>query len=280
MATAAETLGDRVAALDWYHVLELPGGVTTRGHFDARPIVDRVPLPADLSGKRCLDVGTWDGFWAFEMERRGAAEVVAIDLRDPLEWDWPASGDADIQALQQQHLQSVKSGNEGFYVAREALGSAVERRELSVYDLDPEDIGQFDFVFLGALLMHLRDPVGALMRLRSVCRGEAVICDGVEAIPSYLRPRTPTARLEGDSEPWWWQPNRAGLHRMVESAGFTIAERTGVFYLPTGPAHPQAPPSPAMLRHLLTARGRERLLVRFVGVPHAAVRARVGGDGY
>lgn len=280
MATAAETLGDRVAALDWYHVLELPGGVTTRGHFDARPIVGKVPLPVNLAGKRCLDVGTWDGFWAFEMEKRGAAEVVAIDLRDPLEWDWPASGDADVQAYQQQHLERVKSGNRGFEVAREALGSNVERRDLSVYDLDPEDIGQFDFVFLGALLMHLRDPVGALMRLRSVCRGEAVICDGVEAIPSWLRPRTPVARLEGDSEPWWWQPNRAGLHRMVESAGFTITQRTGVFFLPTGPAHPQAPVSPAMLRYALSARGRERLLVRFAGVPHAAVAARVGGGGY
>ena len=126
--------------------------------------------------------------------------------------------------------------------------------------------------------MHLRDPVGALMKLRSVCRGEVVICDGVEAIPSYLRPRTPVARLEGDSEPWWWQPNRAGLHRMVEAAGFEITERTGVFYLPTGPAHTQPPVTTQMLRHALTARGRERLLVRFVGVPHAAVRARVGGS--
>ncbi len=29
---------------------------------------------------RALDVATFDGFWAFEMERRGASEIVAIDL--------------------------------------------------------------------------------------------------------------------------------------------------------------------------------------------------------
>ncbi|MGI8622454.1 MAG: class I SAM-dependent methyltransferase [Solirubrobacteraceae bacterium] len=274
MTVAANPLGDRVAALDWYHVLELPGGVVTRGHFDPRRIVSKVPLPASLAGRRCLDVGTWDGFWAFEMERRGAHEVVAVDLREPAQWDWPASGSAAIQAAQRRYLEQVKGGSEGFHVAREALGSTVERVEASVYDLTPELVGEFDFVFLGTLLMHLRDPVGALMALRSVCRGEAVIADGIEAVPSYLRPNTPVARLEGDSEPWWWQPNRAGLHRMVEAAGWEIEAASGVYYMPTGPAHPKPPVSTAMLKAALTARGRERLLIRFLGVPHAAVRAR------
>ena len=43
----------------------------------------RVPLPQRLDGLRCLDVSTSDGFWAAEMERRGAAETVAVDVRDP-----------------------------------------------------------------------------------------------------------------------------------------------------------------------------------------------------
>jgi tRNA (mo5U34)-methyltransferase len=274
MTAAAPTLGDRVAALDWYHVLELPGGVVTRGHFDARPIVSKVPLPTSLAGKRCLDVGTWDGFWAFEMERRGAAEVVAIDLREPAQWDWPASGDAAAQRAQQDYLGKVKAESEGFRLAREALSSNVDRREVSIYDLSPEIVGEFDFVFLGSLLMHLRDPVGALMALRSVCTGEAVIAEGVEAIPSWTHRKTPTARLEGDSEPWWWQPNKAGLHRMVYAAGFEILESTGVYFLPTGPAHPKPPVSTEMLRSALSQRGRERLLIRFLGVPHAAVRVR------
>ena len=65
MSVAATDIATRAAELDWYHVLELPGGVVTRGHFDCRPIVGKVPLPASLGGKRVLDVGTWDGFWAF-----------------------------------------------------------------------------------------------------------------------------------------------------------------------------------------------------------------------
>jgi hypothetical protein len=38
-------------------------------------------LPADLTGRRALDVGSFDGFSAFELERRGA-DVVAIDVED------------------------------------------------------------------------------------------------------------------------------------------------------------------------------------------------------
>ena len=122
--------------------------------------------------------------------------------------------------------------------------------------------------------MHLRDPVKALMSLRTVCRGEAVIADGIEAIPSWLRPRTPVARLEGDSQPWWWQPNRAGLHRMVEAAGWEIVEATGVYFMPLGEAHPRAPFDVNVLKAALTPAGREKLLIRYLGVPHAAVRVR------
>jgi hypothetical protein len=61
----------------WYHTIDLPGRGPTPGYFDTRRAPAHVPWPRQLSGGRCLDVGTFDGFWAFEMERRGAFEVVA-----------------------------------------------------------------------------------------------------------------------------------------------------------------------------------------------------------
>src|SRR5205807_3849257 len=75
----------------WYHTLELGDGVVTEAMFDHRPVLDRYPVAAELDGLKCLDVGTMDGFWAFEMERRGASSVTAIDLDDPDSLDWPAS---------------------------------------------------------------------------------------------------------------------------------------------------------------------------------------------
>jgi tRNA (mo5U34)-methyltransferase len=273
-AAAQATLAERAAALSWYHTLDLPGGVETAGHFDTRPTVAHVPLPDRLDGKRCLDVGTWDGFWAFEMERRGAASVTAIDLDDPARWDWPPEArlrlDRDADRL--AYLAEYKKDAAGFQLAKEALGSSVERIDCSVYDLDPEVHGTFDFVFLGSLLLHLRDPVRALSALRGVCSGEAVIADTIELLPSLLRPRTPTARLEGLDQSWWWQPNAAAFRRMVRSAGFDIVEQTGIYFLPTGASHPR-PPVYQGWRELLTAGGREKMIIRLKGIPHTAVRA-------
>jgi tRNA (mo5U34)-methyltransferase len=71
--------------LHWYHTLELPGWEVTAGWFGPRGLRPGA-MAGPVHGLRCLDVGTWDWFWAFEMERRGATEVVAIDVPYPRSW--------------------------------------------------------------------------------------------------------------------------------------------------------------------------------------------------
>src|SRR2546421_356283 len=91
MATTSprEALAARIASVPWYQRVPLPHGLVTPGNFDTLRELDQLPFPSSLDGKRCLDVATANGFWAFEMERRGAGEVVAIDL-PPERMDWPA----------------------------------------------------------------------------------------------------------------------------------------------------------------------------------------------
>src|SRR3712207_740178 len=256
MGTAEQTgatLADEVAALEWYHTIELAPGVETPGWHDLRPVVKEVPFPQSLAGKRCLDVGTFDGFWAFEMERRGAAEVVAVDILDPQRWDWPAASDAAVVA----EIGEAKAAGRGFEIARRALGSSVERLERSVYDLDPGDVGRFDVVFVGSLLVHLRDPVRALERVRAVCDGTLVAVDGIDLLLSLLLPRRPVATLDGEGRPWWWTVNQAGLRRLVEAAGFEVVEGPLRLFVPGGAGKPRARLRP----HMLTTRlGRYHLL--------------------
>ena len=212
-----------VAQLPWYHTLELGDGVVTRGMFDHRPVLARYGLPEDLSGLRCLDVGTMDGFWAFELERRGAAEVLAADLPDPEALDWPDS-------LREQHVKSLDERKEDrFGYAHEALGSRVERVERSVYELGP-DLGRFDLVFCGDLLVHLKDPVTALERIRGVCAGRAIIANPIKRF--RFRERRALAELEGIDEFTWWVTNLAGLVRMTRAAGFRRVEALEPFELP------------------------------------------------
>ena len=260
-------LRQQVEELDWYHTFELAPGLETPGFFDLRAIAPKMPFPASLAGKRCLDVGTFDGFWAREMLRRGASEVLAIDILNPSEWDWPAGADDAVVAA----IGARKARGRGFELVNEVLGTRVERRELSVYDLDPEDVGSFDLVYLGSLLLHLRDPVGALMKVRSVCAETLIVCDAIDAARSRRFRGQPVARLDGRGRPWWWKPNIAGLVRMVESAGFELTQPPRRIRMKPGAGYPHYRLS---VRALADANGRAELVGSRLGDPHAILVAR------
>jgi len=219
----------------WYHTLELGPGATTPGWFDLRPIVDRMPWP-EVRGKRCLDVGTYDGFLAFELERRGAAEVVAIDIEDHSRWDWPAR----TRALGPERLGEIAGQRKGlgFDIAREALGSSVQRVERSVYDLDPVCDGRFDVVVCGSLLLHLRDPVRAVEAIRGVCAGSFLSAEQIDTRLTLLSPKRAAARFHGGESVQWWIPNAAGHRAVVESAGFSIQGEQLRYRIPFGAGHP------------------------------------------
>ncbi len=265
--SSPSALQEEIDQLDWYHTLELAPGVVTPGFFDTREIVREVPLPASLTGKRCLDVGTFNGFWAFEMERRGADEVVAIDVLDPAAWDWPVRSTTEVrEAIARRHADGM-----GFEIAKRELRSSVERLDRSVYDLDPAEIGEFDLIYLGSLLIHLRDPVAALERVRGVCRGTLVVVDGIDPLLSLIFRRRPVAVLEGMFRPWWWYPNVAGLEHMVRAAGFDIVEGPRRLYVPNGRAWRVRRFNPKLLKD---RKGRYELIVAWKGDPHAVVVAR------
>jgi tRNA (mo5U34)-methyltransferase len=179
-----------------------------------------------MSGMRALDVATFDGFWSFEMERRGA-DVVAVDI--------PRWADADIplrlkERLQRQELEGGTGA--GFRLARELLGSRVERREASVYDLTPEDLGRFDVVLISDLLQHLRDPHRALERVFSLTEdvGCAIVAEvydeELEACSG-----APVVRLGAWVDYAWTIASPAALKLMLNVAGFNPVEEVSRFRL-------------------------------------------------
>src|SRR5271166_6438952 len=85
-SATVKTLGGYLAESGWWHSFELPDGRRINGANDLDGLRRRLavfPISADLTGKRVLDIGAWDGWFSFEMERRGA-DVVAVD-----NWDNP-----------------------------------------------------------------------------------------------------------------------------------------------------------------------------------------------
>src|ERR1700722_18482593 len=111
---------EKLARLGWYHSIELSDGRIIPGVQTLDQLRSRIaqfPIPENLSGKRVLDIGAWDGWFSFEMERRGAT-VVAVD------------------AIRQDTLLEAKR----------LLNSRVEFVVEDVQRLSPRDIGYFDIV--------------------------------------------------------------------------------------------------------------------------------------
>jgi tRNA (mo5U34)-methyltransferase len=267
-ALAESTLGERVAAMPWYHTLELPGGLVTRGIFDLRPVRDRVGLPASMAGMRCLDVGSADGFWAFEMERRGAREVLSVDLEDASKVDWHAGADAVPPAF------DLHRARRAFDLAKEVIGSRVERHGASVYEVSPERFGTFDFVVMGSLLLHLQDPARALGAVRTVVGGQFLSIETVSLILTALLPARPAALLgTSDSAVFWWTMNRAAHRRLLRMAGFEVVASGGPLFEPMGSWRPRLPRSRPRLRQL-----SYWAFHRQFGIPTCWVLARPAAD--
>ena len=212
--------------MDWWHAIDLPDGSVTPGGWDLREVSRRLPWP-EVSGKRCLDIGTADGFWAFELEKRGAADVLATDLPSPFQ----------------------ARARERFEHARELLASRVRYEERDVFELE----GEFDVVFMGYVLQMLRDPVGALEAVHRVCRSHLLLLETV-SLPLTLLP-APLARLDArhdGRERFVFNPR--GMRKAAELAGWEIEAQTRILRERAGPL-PEAQKASRSWKYRLGARG-------------------------
>jgi len=140
---------DQLAEKGWCHSFRLPDGTLIDGYNSLRNLHERYsrfPIPPNLSGTRVLDIGTWDGWFAFEAERHGA-EVTAIDC--------------------------IEVPN--FLEIRRQLSSRVDYRIVDLYDVPAAGLGQFDIVFFLGVLYHLKHPLLALEIVCSLTRDIALV---------------------------------------------------------------------------------------------------------
>ncbi|HTS46365.1 MAG TPA: methyltransferase domain-containing protein [Bryobacteraceae bacterium] len=197
---------ERFRRLGWYHSIELPNGEVIQGHQSLehqRLRLRQFPIPDDLRGKRVLDIGAWDGWFSFEMEKRGAS-VVAVDA----------------------------TYNEKLLQAREWLGSKIEYRVAEVCDLRPADMGTFDIVLFLGVLYHLKHPLLALERVCAlsrdlVCVESQVMHDGFDPGAVPLMEFYETNELGGQFDNWVG-PNVACVMAMCRSAGFARVRFEGM----------------------------------------------------
>jgi tRNA (mo5U34)-methyltransferase len=223
-------VSERLARLGWYHSIELPDGSVIEGLQSVERLRRRIgqfPVPADLTGKRVLDIGAWDGWFSFEMEKRGA-QVLAVD----------------------------STRNTRLLEARKLLGSRIDYHIGDICRLTSKDIGTFDIVLFFGVLYHLKHPLLALENVCGMCRDmaciESFVTDAdLNAIPSMEFYETTELRGQLDN---WVGPNVACLMAMSRTAGFarvdfqsTLAERAHVTGYRQWPAAASGGPAPVIL---------------------------------
>jgi SAM-dependent methyltransferase len=215
----------------WSHSFYFDNGFYVRGDYDMGHGLAAYGFPESLEGLRVLDVGTASGWFAFYFEQQGA-EVVALDTGGPVDLDIHGRGAAPaIDCKDRAPDRTDEDGapvfhsadGRGFWIMKDILGSRVRYQSARVYDISPTlfEGRKFDLVFLGGILGRLRDPIGALMAARSVCKHRIIATAAVapgEAGPGtaprqYLRqPAVDGAR--------GWLPDEACFREWFLAAGF------------------------------------------------------------
>jgi SAM-dependent methyltransferase len=187
----------------WYHSFYFANGYEVRGDYDIGLNIHEYGFPDDLAGKRVLDVGAASGWFSFYLEQRGA-QVTSFDL----------SSETQIDCYGRYENGPV-----------ETKADWVHGR---VYDLSPAlfEGESFDLVFMGAILPHLRDPIGALAAARRVCRERLIATNWFIAEPDPLADETrpivdlPALADTPAGHASWWRPNRSAVELWIKAAGF------------------------------------------------------------
>jgi tRNA (mo5U34)-methyltransferase len=218
-----------------------------------------------------LDVGTHDGFWAFEMERLGARSVTALDVGDPDAFDF-----AGVPPPVGYRMGLIERRRQAFALAHSARDSRVEPYEMSVYDLAPDWFAeQFDLAVVGTLLHHLRDPIRALAAIRTVA-STLLVNDAVSISLTLREPRVPTARFFAPAgRPFWWLPSIPALRHFLRAAGWSIERTGGPYLVPFGAGHRRGP----FVERMRLGSGLLDELLQLRGTPHAWVLATAPGVG-
>ncbi|RJQ14860.1 methyltransferase domain-containing protein [Candidatus Parcubacteria bacterium] len=186
----------------WYHTLEFPKGLTSKGVYDHREHLRFYKIPQSLKEMSVLDVGCADGFFSFEFEKKGAKEVLAVDTNksDGTTAISPSLG--QIKSFDEKYL-SRQNQNSKFLglakrlglkevhlilMAKKLLNSSINYQNYSIYDLVNLK-RSFDLVFCGDLIEHLKNPVEATEQLYLATKKLCIIT---------------LATLSGSKKANWW----------------------------------------------------------------------------
>jgi SAM-dependent methyltransferase len=211
----------------FYHSLDLPSFGSMRGHWDLRGRFDDYTGALSWSGKSVLDIGTASGFLSFEAEKRGA-RVVSFDVDDARHLDVLAFPNNPRQRSREQWLlwrnTRILALRKSYWLAHRDYHSRNQVCYADLYNI-PLELGSFDIVVLGQILVHLRDAVRAIERAAAHCAKTLVVAEGmIDSDEPYSRFLGHPDRPENDFALWH---HSTGFYvRYLAILGFKLRQRS------------------------------------------------------
>ena len=196
----------RVGSIDWFHSIDLGGGVISPGRKSLEAIAEeqgRFFDPIKLEGASVLDVGAWNGAHSFWAKRRGAGRVLATDH----------------YAWNNKHFR----GREAFDIANNALGLNIEAMDIDVPAISPATVGMFDVVLFLGVLYHLPSPLQGLEAVADVT-SDCLVIETHTDLTDYPTPALayyPSVSLEGDGSNYFG-PNLPFIVEVLRECGFSV----------------------------------------------------------
>ncbi|CAN5511901.1 hypothetical protein BH10PSE7_BH10PSE7_00840 [soil metagenome] len=209
----------------FYHTTELPEHGLIKGHWDLRDTAGAYLGNYDFAGKRALDVGAASGFLTFEMEKRGA-DVVSFDLDDGANWDVvPHFKIRDqLPAIRKAQSATLEGLKKAYWLSHRSLGSRARAFYGDIYDM-PKALGEFDVVFYGMIIGHLRDVFQALYMGARLCSDTMIVTsmynNSEVATAGFMPSPTDASNYRIKS---WWSMNIGTIRAMLGVLGFEVVD--------------------------------------------------------
>ena len=153
MAPVSELARELASPPAWMYPWEVDGTVAPilgaelpTIHATRAAMLEPHARAAVASGGRAIDLGCSEGWFAHRLREWGAAEVLGIDIRET--------------NIRRARLIAQHYGTGGLRFER-----------MSVFELDPAELGGFELVLCFGLIYHLENPIGALRIAQALSTG-------------------------------------------------------------------------------------------------------------
>lgn len=203
----------------FYHTIKLPSGLKV-GPWDLRGREGEYLGKISVSGKSVIEFGPASGFFTDYLEQNGAV-VTCFETAPDIGVDILPHFENDVDEYQQRGRNFLGLVRNSWWRVFHEKALKAKIAYGNIY-ATPSCLGQFDIAFLGALLLHCRDPLSVLNQACNVAKETVIVTDMLvadmaSAEDSIIRFNPSGGKL---NTVYWWNLSPGFVANYLRLRGF------------------------------------------------------------